>query len=217
MNRKEFQKLAVRTESIVENPKLTVRDYHIFEEALNAYINIVEVLDIYKKHIFYDRDVNFINVCEFSRIAKESLYKVHLSSLEEQRAITTLKLGESLDIRTESLPADSRVLHAILGTITEHGELGIAMQKALDTGEFDLVNVCEELGDSDWYKALFYETTGISWENVQAMIIKKLEIRYPEKVFDGKSANERDLKTERALLEELIQEAIEEYSNGLKK
>lgn len=217
MNRKEFQKLAVRTESIVENPKLTVRDYHIFKEALNAYNNIVEILDIYKKHIFYGREVGLIDVCEFSRIAKDSLYMVHLASLEQQRAIETLKLGESLDIQTESLPADSRVLHAILGTITEHGELGIAMQKALDTGEFDLVNVCEELGDSDWYKALFYEATGISWENVQSMIIKKLEIRYPKKVFDGASANERDLIAERTFLEESIQEAIKEYKNELKR
>lgn len=216
MNRKEFQKLAVRTESIVENPKLTASDYHIFKETLNAYNNIVEVLDIYKKHIFYGRDVDPIDVCVFSQNAKDSLFKVHLAGLEKYE-MSTLKSDEPLDIQTESLSVDSRVFHAILGTITEHGELGIAMKKALDTGEFDLVNVCEELGDSDWYKALFYEATDISWENVQEMIIKKLEIRFPEKVFDGASANERDLIAERTSLEESIQGAIKEYRNEIKR
>lgn len=214
MDRKDFQKLAVRTETPFKEAKLSELDYEIFSDTLNAFNNVVEILDSYKKHIFYAETTHaqskyldrkaLLGLCNNAR---ESLWNV-LTKMREVRE------AEEPRSETKLLDINPRLLHAILGSITEHGELGIAIQKALETGELDLVNVCEEFGDSDWYKALFYEATGIDWENVQAMIIKKLEIRYADQIFSEGEAKERDLVAERKLLEETIQEAVTAYEKS---
>ena len=213
MDRKDFQKLAVRTETPLKEAKLSEIDYEIFNDTLNAFNSVIEILDAYKKHIFYAETTTaqskYLNrkvLLGLCNDARESLWNALVKMIEVTEAEPRPE--------TKLLDINPRLLHAILGSITEHGELGIAIQKALETGELDLINVCEEFGDSDWYKALFYEATGIDWENVQAMIIKKLEIRYADQIFSEGEAKERDLVAERKLLEELIQEAVTVYEKS---
>lgn len=200
MEKKQFQKLAVRTESIVDEINVGVQDGLGFLSALQSYIHITEVLDSYKKHIFYGKPLDREYVANSLRSAEvyADMASEHIS-MDEQ-------------VRDGTLDMDPRIFHALLGTITEHGEIAEAMHKALmGVEELDLVNVCEELGDSDWYKALFYEATGIDWSDVQQMIISKLEVRYADKIFSEGEAAERDLPAERALLELSITAAVNEY------
>ena len=202
MEKKKFQELAVRTESIVDEINVGVRDGLGFLSALQSYIHITEVLDSYKKHIFYGKPLDREYVANSLRSAEvcADMASEHIS-MDEQ-------------VRDGTLNMDPRIFHALLGTITEHGEIAEAMEKALmGRQELDLVNVCEELGDSDWYKALFYEATGINWDNVQDMIIKKLEIRYADKIFTDGEAKIRNLIAERDLLDAMIKGAVDEYSN----
>ena len=204
MEKKEFQKLAVRTESVVDEIRVSVRDGTGFLHVLQGFKASTEVLDAFKKHIFYGKPLDRERVRD-----------------EMNNAMAYLDLADDF-FREEAkdpqpthgtLRMDPRIFHALLGTITEHGEIAQAMIYALyNNGELDLVNVCEELGDSDWYKALFYEATKINWDDVQGMIIKKLEIRFKDKVFSEGEADERDLDSERALLESSIQDAVNEYS-----
>lgn len=199
MDRTEFQKLAVRTESVVDEIKLCEDDYNAFVSALQAFENSAEILDKFKKHIFYGKPL------DRDGIMGDAL-AVTAQSQDVMKNLESVASGY-----TFQSDLDPRVFHALLGTITEHGEIATALLRGLAENELDLVNVCEELGDSDWYKALFYEATDIDWEQVQAMIIKKLEVRYADKIFSEEEAAERDLEAERTVLVDAILEAVNEY------
>lgn len=206
MEKKKFQKLAVRTESIVDEINISVSDGAAFISALQSYAAITEVLDAYKKHIFYKKPLDRAQVYNALRLSQD------YADLAEMHSET--QGTEDEQILDGTLDMDPRIFHALLGTITEHGEIAEAMIKALlGKEELDLVNVCEELGDSDWYKALFYEATGIDWDDAQKMIISKLEIRYADKIFSAGEAEERDLPAERALLESSVKDAVDKFNS----
>lgn len=209
MNHKEFQELSVRTESVVEEIKLAPLNVESFKNMLYAYVLISDILDIYKKHIFYGREIDYDTIMHSITIAHRSLTETNFNALKMKKDDDdgTFHNNEKIDL-------DPRVFHALLGTITEHGEIASALYNSLQNKEeLDLVNVCEELGDSDWYKALFYEATNIDWNNVQEMIIKKLENRFSDKIFTEEEANQRDLVKERELLESHIRKQINVYKN----
>ena len=109
-------------------------------------------------------------------------------------------------IRTESPnffvdKVDQRVLHAAIGLVTESGELIDAVKKTLFYGkELDVTNVKEEAGDILWYLAILFDALGTNFETEQQRVLEKLKARFPEK-FTEKDAFERDLETERKILE----------------
>lgn len=202
MSHNEFQKLAIRTESIVDEIEISEYDYDIFIKALDNFNESGEILDRFKKHIFYKKPL------DYDAIAK------HNKNVATNSSVINRQVSRGLKRESECryLSIDIRVFHALIGIMTESSEIGQALHTALTTGEsLDIVNVCEELGDSDWYKGLFYEATGIKWDLVRKMIIKKLELRFSDKIFKENDANVRDLDKERALLETAIIEAVNEY------
>jgi hypothetical protein len=206
MTHKDFQTLAVRTESIVGSIESTEIDLQVFEDALSAAVHIIDVLDVYKKSLFYGGELDKEKILTKLAVAQGDIEDALAGIIESRRMRDDMQVGVSLSI-------DPRVFHAILGTITEHGEIADALLTGMNREDgIDLVNMCEELGDSDWYKALFYEATGIGWGDVQAMIIKKLELRYKDKIFTKEEAESRDLVAERQLLHDAINEAIAEYT-----
>lgn len=94
-----------------------------------------------------------------------------------------------------------RLLHAGMGLATESAEFLDALKKAIYYGkELDKVNLAEEMGDILWYCATTLDELGVSFEEVMEKNIAKLEARYPEKFTEEKAEN-RDLKTERDILE----------------
>lgn len=103
----------------------------------------------------------------------------------------------------QTLP-DSQTLdliHASMGLVTEAGEFQDMLKKHLYYGrELDTVNLKEEIGDLLWYCAIALEALGTDFESVMKTNIDKLKARYPEK-FTEESANNRDLGTERQILE----------------
>jgi hypothetical protein len=202
MDRKDFQLLAVRTESVKDVLTLRAVDREIFFTSLQILDFIVEILDRYKKHIFYGRELPYVD--DMSSLATST------TRLSNELGYLIAAASRSSETETEELVINPRVFHALLGTITEHGELAAALLKGLQREEgLDYINVLEELGDSDWYKALFYEATGVDWETVQAAIIKKLEIRFEDVIFGEDGANDRDLEAERAELERLLQSQLD--------
>lgn len=108
-------------------------------------------------------------------------------------------------LRTESnnfYPVDPRVLHASIGLVTESGELIDALKKTIFYGkELDIVNVKEEAGDLLWYLAILFDAIGTDFETEMERVINKLKARFPDKFTEDKAFN-RDLKTEREILEE---------------
>ncbi|MCY1202251.1 hypothetical protein D9M72_137350 [compost metagenome] len=93
-----------------------------------------------------------------------------------------------------------RILHAGIGIFGEAGEILEAIIKQVQTGELDLINVGEEGGDVDWYRAILADESGLSIEKAWEQNIAKLKVRYGDK-FDAKKAENRDLAAERAVLE----------------
>ena len=106
------------------------------------------------------------------------------------------------------------LFHALLGVLTEAGEIAMALLKALPknyyiaSGEpIDAVNIQEELGDTNWYRVLALHHLGQSDAENRAQNDAKLEKRFGpvtdenQYVFTEIAANNRDLETERATLE----------------
>ena len=78
----------------------------------------------------------------------------------------------------DEMSINPRIFHAIVGISTESTEL----LEALDFSgkELDNVNICEEFGDLDWYKAIGCDEFNISWDTILNTVIAKLKARYPE-------------------------------------
>ena len=94
-----------------------------------------------------------------------------------------------------------RMEHAIMGLVTEAGELLDQIKKAKIYGkDLDLVNLIEEFGDIMWYSALLSDELKVDFEDVWERNIKKLSSRYPEKYSHEKALN-RNLDKERKILE----------------
>lgn len=96
----------------------------------------------------------------------------------------------------------SRCMHAILGMMTELGELADVFKKHLIYGKpIDMINVIEENGDQDWYRALFADAIKVGFSQAWEINIAKLRARYPDK-FTSDQALNRDLAGEQRVLAE---------------
>jgi NTP pyrophosphatase (non-canonical NTP hydrolase) len=105
-------------------------------------------------------------------------------------------------------PEIIRLLHAFMGLSTEVGEIVDALKKHIFYGKsLDLINLAEEFGDCEWYKAIGVDALSKLLnrepEDLEKMIkqinIEKLQKRYPEK-FSEENANNRNLDAERDIL-----------------
>ncbi len=76
-----------------------------------------------------------------------------------------------------------------------------AIKKQYETGELDVVNFGEELGDCDWYKAIGHDASGVSEEEARVKNIAKLHKKRYKNGFSEDAAINRDLTGERAILE----------------
>lgn len=110
------------------------------------------------------------------------------------------------DYGDEEIPVDFEavngdILHAILGTATEAGELLEAVALALfDAEPIDMVNLKEEVGDVLWYLAILAIRGNYTLKDSQVINILKLSERYGDK-FTAERALIRDLAKERKILE----------------
>lgn len=103
----------------------------------------------------------------------------------------------------ERLLSQARMLHAVLGMVTEVAELADMIKKFIFYNKpFDKVNAKEECGDASWYIGLAIDEMKATMNEVLSMNIAKLRLRYPNK-FNGKDAIGRNVEAERELLENL--------------
>lgn len=95
-----------------------------------------------------------------------------------------------------------RLLHAIMGLVTEAGELMDALKRHVYYGEeLDYVNIVEELGDISYYMGMAIDDVGVDLDYVINKNISKLRKRYNGEFSKDKALN-RDLEAERKLLME---------------
>lgn len=100
----------------------------------------------------------------------------------------------------------SRMMHAILGMITELGELCDPVKRhliygaPLDVKSNEKGSLREEMGDRAWYDAQFLDAIDIKIEDIWERNIAKLRARFPDKFTEDKAVN-RDLEAEGKALE----------------
>lgn len=181
----KFIPLALRTEA--ELPKVvTSRKYLL--ALLTANIAVTELLDGMKKQIFYGKSEKLVNK-SFDQV---KALKAALTVIEE--CVTEEDLVDEVEI-------DSRVLHGIIGIVTESGELSSALFNAITNGKLDPVNIQEEaVGDIGWYQAVLIDALGLDFYQGLTNVINKLVVRYPDK-FSSENATHRNLDAERKELE----------------
>lgn len=108
---------------------------------------------------------------------------------------------ESKDYQFEGIyGVTPRMEHAIMGIVTEGGELMDDVKKAKIYHEkIDKKHIIEEAGDVMWYLAILADSLGISFEEIWEANINKLKARYPKKYSDFEAVN-RDLDKEKQAL-----------------
>ena len=186
MNLNQYVQDAVRTESKIDKISLTENnnlDPSYFLYALRLFIAAGNVLDCYKKNIFYGKDV-------------EGDVLLHLRGIDY--------IQYQHNNTEEEIDIDPRVFHALVGAATEATELMEALLSTINGEDVDYVNVMEEFGDINWYEAIGCDATGVSFEQILTTNIEKLRKRFPEK-FTNENAINRNLKEERNTLEEGLQ------------
>lgn len=131
--------------------------------------------------------------------------------MTNEQYIAATAVTETIDYKAvgERLTKYSRIMHHVMGLVTEAGEIMDALKKAAIYGkELDVVNILEELGDIQWYYARTIATLNedfgmyTSMEQIMEVNIDKLRKRYGDKFTENK-ASVRDLDAEREILERL--------------
>lgn len=170
---------ATRSESRIDEAKT---ERAAFINALNLFTLSGQILDLYKRQIFYGKD--------YDRDQMAAL----LGDLHDRSSGAPDTGGK------EDLCTNTRVLHAAMGFATESGEILEPLIESLEGADFDNVNFMEEIGDLNWYQAIALDETGLKLEDICDRNIAKLKARFPEK-FTEQHAIERDLDQEREILE----------------
>jgi len=150
----------------------------VLKSTIDDLLKIGNNLDKLKKSIFYGTNVDF---SEFPKIEK-STFKVENSQ-------------------------DEQLLHFIIGHVTESIELLEIIDKVYFKNEkLDEANLQEELGDSMWYTAGMIRNKNYNLYDILKKNIKKLndkqQGRYKNGSFSQNEAENRNLNSERNILEE---------------
>lgn len=180
MNLEQYVRDATRTESQIE--KVTLPDSETFSAALQIFITSGQILDMFKKNIFYGKPIDW-------ECVTHKLGKIEMDA------------GCGPAGRDYELKIDPRIFHSLIGTATEATELMEALLADMGGEQIDYVNVMEEFGDINWYEAIGCAATNTSFEAILTTNIEKLRKRFPEKYTDEAAIN-RDLETERDTLED---------------
>jgi hypothetical protein len=151
---------------------------------IEDFIKVGNQLDVLKKNKFYGRVKGHPN---------------HVESGVEVRPSDSNFIKES---------EDEQLLHAIIGMATETVEMLEAIYASKWKGEeFDTVNFFEEMGDLEFYRSIPFNNLDWTEKQVRDTNYFKLEKRYPEGYTDN-SANNRDLESEREILEKGLSEKV---------
>lgn len=192
MDLEQFVKDAVRTESIIDEVKT---NRAMFMNIAKVFMLSGQMLDLYKKNIFYKRPVKCDVLVDNFREITEAMTTIS----QQFKSASYLENDDVID-------TNPRLFHSIVGVATEAVELVEQLHKSIENDEqIDVVNLLEESFDSNWYFATMHDELDASMENTLNRGIEKLRKRYPEK-FTNDAANNRKLDEEREILNKMVKE-----------
>ena len=97
---------------------------------------------------------------------------------------------QAMRTANKNLPADEKLLNAVMGMCGEAGEAIDLLKKHRAQGAaLDIDRLAKEVGDCLWYIAEFAEASGISLAEIAQRNIAKLKARYPEGFSEERSNN----------------------------
>jgi hypothetical protein len=170
----DYMAEADKTNSIVWNPQYV--DHAAFVGCLRQFVELANVLDVFKKLLFRGRTPEQMNM----RVPDESA---------------------SLAGNGGHVPAfEIDLVHGILGGATEAGEAAEILLDLLEGKRPDRVNVIEEAGDRLWYINRELRWAGVTFEDAMRINVDKLHGRHGTAFDVFRDAN-RDLEAERSRLE----------------
>lgn len=191
MDLQDFVKNATRTESI-KTEVLTNKE--MFLNVAKIFLLSGQMLDQYKKNVFYDREIKQDVLVDNFRAIAESM-----TSLSQQ-----LKSNSQAE-KTDVLQVNPRIFHGIVGVATEATELMEQLVRAVDQQLLiDPVDVLEEMFDVSWYSAIVHDALNTDMEHTFNCGIDKLRIRFPDK-FNNDAANNRNIEAERQILNKMVE------------
>ena len=189
---KRLADLATRTESFV--PDLNGQESQL-RLALELAIIAGDILDQVKRKIFYGEKGEY-------KPEKLNAAAEKLANLDAFDFTADEFTNRNAKVILESV--NTRIVHGIVGNITEAAEMAEALIKYLDEGAFDAVNLVEELADCRWYSTIMQDELGVEDSELFELLIAKLAARYGEK-FSDVDATIRDIGNERDVMERYLQ------------
>lgn len=106
-----------------------------------------------------------------------------------------IKPGHTLVAEYSSVKADAD--HALIGVLTELGELGDTIKKFTKYGQvLDRQNIVEELGDIEFYLEALRQTLCVSRSETLEHVVEKLDRRYPDGYSDQSAKDRLDKQSE---------------------
>ena len=185
---KRLADLATRTESFV--PDLNGQESQL-RLALELAIIAGDILYQVKRKIFYGEKGEY-------KPEKLNAAAEKLANLDAFDFTADEFTNRNAKVILESV--NTRIVHGIVGNITEAAEMAEALIKYLDEGAFDVVNLIEEKADIDWYQAVLADELGFPIEASYELLIAKLAQRYGD-AFTDEAAVLRDIGSERDVIE----------------
>ena len=192
MNEIEYKENCLRTESLI--PQESPIEVDILMESLALSSTVGTLNNLIKKKLFYGSKITHDDMLKACEVIQEHLKAV----------IDEVQTAAQADTARET-KVSKRLLHAIIGHVTEAGELADAGVKALvedHVSGHTVINVMEELGDADWYSSIAIDYLQVSRPDIWDRNIRKLSKRFPNQQFSNFHAENRDLEKE---LQELQQ------------
>lgn len=215
MDLQTFKQDALVTESRVEALPMNPEAFAI---SLELAAHTARLLDIVKRAVYYGKKIDREDF--ESRLLALAYLVNALGEFNEEADINDAtvdnggvapvdKAGADVEAAPEDIfvpltptSFNLRLAHAFIGAFTESGELIEELLSAVADGRpIDAVNISEEYGDLDWYKALAFDELELSEPASRSAVIAKLKVRYGDK-FSKHAALNRDLNTERETLNE---------------
>lgn len=181
----QFVKDAIKTESKIDCVEV---NEELLKRTITILINAGNILDQIKKQVFYNKPYDVADLT--ARAAVINIESLHLSNIDKYNNVNDKTKFE----------INPRIFHSIVGISTEATELLEALD--VDGNNMDNINIAEEFGDIDWYKAIGVDELDIEWVTILDTVISKLKARYPN-AFTSEDAINRDLDKERKVLDKM--------------
>lgn len=201
MEFQEYQESAMRT----NNDKGF--DLNCLHGVTGMLTELGEVVDAYKRNIWYGTALDVTNVTE--EVGDILWYEALLSHTINSTALTLSPLGEEsvvLDLAPSSTITNTDILKLLLEISSDVGSLCLLVATAEDLGikgETLATGIDMRMYTIHFQLRILCDLTGISMEKAAEVNIAKLKARFPDK-FTEEAAVNRNTITERNLLESQV-------------